>query len=595
MSWSSSDVRALLRNLRKPDALERLPLAVLLKAHFDLRTGFEATMHLIADSFAGRGQGGERLHEVLIRYDLDGQVNREQAASQMGLSSRQFFRYRAHAVEMIAQHLRSILDADVKLENTWTLASILAQHDPRAALGFCSALEPLEASSEELRLSIEVGREPSEAFFAKPGGIDEDVTTILKAHSHSLAGRHNDANQLIESLRAQRDRTDITPQSRVCIERELLIMNLQRTLESGDAGAATEFAQKLRDPRFAGEDPFHTHALLYDGQIAVCVGDLERADRMVSIAEEVLSASRNLRGLAWCLLLRAEIGFSREKYGCAQQSAAAARIALEHHPLLAAQADALLGRIALALDERWERPPRSYDAYCYRDTELDLIAARHLLASNAIDAAEQLTKSALRTTREQRYTGLESYALATLGSLASQRGDSVMAQERYVGAWCISARLDNALLKRDLFRVPRRMPADLGPIQLDERFASALIEVVAAAFPQAPAFLSDEVSRSLVPEVIALIRQAASADNVRMLRSPEILRIVERLIAANVSRECILIACAQFPTITAAALAPVLPSGVQARFSRKLCELLDEMLATIACTLGTQAQKSMAQ
>ncbi len=581
MAWSSRDVRALLRNLRKPDVLERLPLAILLKSQFAVHSGYEATMHLIKESFAARGQAGERLREVLVRYDLDGQVNRDVAATQMGLSSRQFFRYRAHAVEMIAQHLRSTLGAEVKPENTWVLASILAQHDPQSALSFCGAIDQLDSVSEQFRLSIQVGHEANEALFSKAEKIDPAVTAILKAHSLNLAGRYEDADALIQGVRVEPLQGAASRESRACIERELVIMDLQRAFERGDASRAGHLTVKLRNPQFSAENPYNTHALLYDAQIAVTLGELERAEHAVSAAEDVGRISRNLLGLAWCMLIRAEIGFSRGEYGSAQQFANAARIALAHHPVLAAAAHALLGRIALALNVRWERPSEPYENYRYRQIELDLISARHLLANNAIREAERLAQAALEVAQSNRFIGLESYALATLASIATQKSDCALAQVRYVEAWRISASLHNALLCRDLFCVPRRTPAELGPIFIDDGFANALAQTLATAFPEMPLFKTEQLRASFGLSLATLIRDAVSADNVVPLRSPEMSGIAQQLIEAKVSGQSVIRSCADVAATLSATLAPLLPASVQSRLTRKLREAVEEMFEAI--------------
>lgn len=93
-------VRKLLRQLRRPHLLSRDPLALRLRETLNVGTCREAIEFLIDRTFA-RDAAGERLREILVRCDLQGQ-KATAAAGGMHLSLRQFFRCRADAMEALA-------------------------------------------------------------------------------------------------------------------------------------------------------------------------------------------------------------------------------------------------------------------------------------------------------------------------------------------------------------------------------------------------------------------------------------------------------------------------------------------------------------
>jgi len=93
-------IRKLLRQLRRPHLLARDPLALRLREALNASTCREAIELLVDRTFAG-DIVGERLREILVRCDLQGQ-KATAAAGGMHLSLRQFFRCRSDAMEALA-------------------------------------------------------------------------------------------------------------------------------------------------------------------------------------------------------------------------------------------------------------------------------------------------------------------------------------------------------------------------------------------------------------------------------------------------------------------------------------------------------------
>jgi len=104
-------VRKLLRQLRRPHLVDRDPLALRLRETLKADTCREAIELLVDRTFAGHATG-ERLREILVRCDLQGQ-KATAAAGGMHLSLRQFFRCRADAMEALAVAIEQ-LDAHAR-------------------------------------------------------------------------------------------------------------------------------------------------------------------------------------------------------------------------------------------------------------------------------------------------------------------------------------------------------------------------------------------------------------------------------------------------------------------------------------------------
>lgn len=103
--WSHGSVRGLLRGLRRPVQLERDEIARELRRALRVLTAREAVLILVE-----RALRHEHAFcaEIVQRCDVDGETTLV-VAFELHLSVRQFFRYRAHAIEAIAVELESLL------------------------------------------------------------------------------------------------------------------------------------------------------------------------------------------------------------------------------------------------------------------------------------------------------------------------------------------------------------------------------------------------------------------------------------------------------------------------------------------------------
>ncbi|MDQ2680314.1 MAG: hypothetical protein M3Y21_04730 [Candidatus Eremiobacteraeota bacterium] len=583
MTWSSREVRALLRNLRKPDVLEWLPLTMLLKSRFETATGYEAVLRLVNEAFAGHGRAGARLRELLQKYDLEGNVNRDQAASEMALSTRQFARYRAHATEIIAQHLSSVLapeDTSSKNGPFEITAELLAQYDPQAASRFCEAVEQPLRHMVHFG-SLDGGIELNQALLTD-SEQDDPIRSVVRARTLELAGSDAEASAAAKRLRGEIADGLISGEVRGCVERELLKLDLQRSFHVGDAAAALAFAEKLRRQFGASDTSYYLNGLIDEAETALLPGELVRAEEVLTIAEQIAAGSRELLASARCLLVRAKLEFVRGHYPRALQLANAALVPLGRQPAFAIDAHAIVGRVSLLLNLRWKPTMQAPTEYRYRKIETELIACRHVLAANLIDEAELAANASLVSARDNGYRGLESYALATLACIASQKSDGELAQELYACAWRTSAPLRNAFLGRDLFTVPKRAPGDFGPMLYDQTFYDAISDVMCAAFPKSALFGSRRVREELQRTIVTLVRDAASVGGAVHLPSSDIGLIVAELLTFRTARDRIMEQKRASIDFLATSLAPLLPPETQADFTRRLCGYLENMFAIIA-------------
>src|SRR5437660_9238975 len=115
-SWSEREVRRLLNSLRRPELLADDSLAQMLCRVTGTQTAFEAVRVLADAAFRGQGATGRRLAILINLCDLEGRLSHSGVAAEMGLSMRQFFRYRARAVQLLAHEIRRRLGGDVVLQ-----------------------------------------------------------------------------------------------------------------------------------------------------------------------------------------------------------------------------------------------------------------------------------------------------------------------------------------------------------------------------------------------------------------------------------------------------------------------------------------------
>jgi hypothetical protein len=120
--WSRSAVRRLLRGLRRPAQLERDELVAELKRAFRTLSGREAVLVLVERALRHEHRF---CGEIVRRVDVEAETTLVVATS-LHLSPRQFFRYRAHAIEAVAIEMDAVLTRAPALGPSGEIARTLA-------------------------------------------------------------------------------------------------------------------------------------------------------------------------------------------------------------------------------------------------------------------------------------------------------------------------------------------------------------------------------------------------------------------------------------------------------------------------------------
>ncbi|HEY8320958.1 MAG TPA: hypothetical protein VIG46_04095 [Candidatus Baltobacteraceae bacterium] len=109
MRYGNGVVRQLLRRLKRPAELESLPLGKALRHALGSPSAFEAARVAIDNAFAACGPAGERYRHIIWAYDVERTITREEAAQELSVSPRHFFRLRAEAVQALSDYVARLL------------------------------------------------------------------------------------------------------------------------------------------------------------------------------------------------------------------------------------------------------------------------------------------------------------------------------------------------------------------------------------------------------------------------------------------------------------------------------------------------------
>jgi len=146
--WTDKDVRRLLQLLQRPHQLESFELARELCFALGIPSAYQATITAIDQTFQNRGILEKKLRDMIWQCDVEARITQAEAASEMGLSTRQFFRYRSEAVRALLNHIRKILaDPPAEMKPLAVLARLFEGTDPALALRF-HEINRTDASNE---------------------------------------------------------------------------------------------------------------------------------------------------------------------------------------------------------------------------------------------------------------------------------------------------------------------------------------------------------------------------------------------------------------------------------------------------------------
>ena len=108
MRSPNEGIRGLLTALRRPDRLERLPLAVQLKIALGAATAREAVIKVVDRAFSVRTPSNDLMRAAVLSGDVEGN-KASYVAARLHVSMRTLFRRRSDAVEAIAAAIDRIV------------------------------------------------------------------------------------------------------------------------------------------------------------------------------------------------------------------------------------------------------------------------------------------------------------------------------------------------------------------------------------------------------------------------------------------------------------------------------------------------------
>jgi hypothetical protein len=485
MRWTNHEVRRLLRLMRRPHALERERLAVLLREAAQARDARTAVERVIERAFDPSLPADRLRLEIIHRCDIGGETTRA-AARALHLSVRQFFRHRADAVEAIAQSIETSLrhppDSQTQL---LSLAQAIETIDPKAALDIYLRA-PLAKNGQIayniVRTSVWAGVDVSQeqvdacegpwrllalAAMARhlvARGDDGGSTAMRAALRAELEGRKGARYDAVTFELAFLDRLDARRRADIAESRALLTQ--MRSLSSRD-----EVLLAL--------------TLISEAEQAMLEGDLTAAALALGDAELMEVHKRDLTVMARAALGRGMLshvrGFHQEAYALAN-GAGPALAGLEAG--FALRAAAIAGRAALFCGVQWSRPTRLCEKYpdVWVRADAEGVWARHVLNGDPI-ASKDAAEFALALGSRHASPVLEAYAKASLAAALDAAGEDERAQALRIAAWETALAHDDRMALYDLFFVPAAPVHDIGPMRLDKAFVAAVQRHLEARFP----------------------------------------------------------------------------------------------------------------
>lgn len=485
-------VRRLLSAARRADPLRGDMLAHDLQAVTGSSNISEALKKLADLTFKDLGHMGSRLSELIVKSDLDGTLSFTEVASTMGLSLRQFFRYRARAVLMLAEQLRALLHQPSEpMDALGALFDTLVDWNPDGALDVYAVAPARPASEFELvralKAFVETSREIPAALFERAQTQHAAIAFAIRAQQRCLfgdaAGAEDDARRAETLLRSSADAA-----ARRALQREISHVRFLMTRSSGNAAL---LSRTLRPPGDSGTVEFALGDAVDTLEAALAAGDSAYVERTLRSCMAVAQRLHDVPSSVRLCLVTAVAAAQRGDLRRARQLAGAAQIAAEHHIWLCAEAWIVDRRIALLSgasavesDAYPQLPPGSWHR-----AFVDAVLARQLLAQRRLMECASLAGECAGIAAERGYAALAAYNDCTLAAVDGLENRREAERKRYVRAWSWHARERDAVIALDLFTPPHAIWRDIGVfeyadlgIEADDRTRSRRF---AAAMPLA--------------------------------------------------------------------------------------------------------------
>lgn len=475
-AWGEREVRHLLNSLRRPDVAMADPLGRLLCEALGAPSPIAAVTQLIGQTFEGLGRSGLRLAELLVKSDIQATYSRAGVAAEMGLSLRQFFRYRSRAVALLTEQIKQVLgDVDAAFYPLPTLAGLVAEMSPDTAIAIYDLMEGAHDDEQlvnRMASQIDRGGEIPDAWVNECPEKWKPLCMVLQARCFELNGNSPLSR---ERVAAVQQRVVAGHPLKHRIDLEIHSIEVLRAKHSHDANEIHRLGGVLR--RAAGDDRERlARALLTEAEGCVRLGMLAQAQQIMRNVHRVTRTNRDLRSMALLTLLSANVALMNGDLSGADELATGAFFALQEQRPDAALCQMTMGRARLALGKKWSmlpdfvmRPEGAWDRL-----GLEIIEARYFLRDAKFESAAQIAGRVFERCMRSGFCGLAAHAAATIAACAGLRGDDREEQRRYLQAWRLAARTRDRLAGCDVFTMPVVRPKDLGPLIVNETFCRAI-------------------------------------------------------------------------------------------------------------------------
>jgi hypothetical protein len=469
MRWTNLEARKLLRLMRRPHALERERLAVLLRQATQKRDSREALRAVIEEAFDVSDDADRLRFEIIRRCDMEGQTTRA-AASALHLSIRQFFRYRADAIDAITQSIERALRRPPDSHNhLLQLARMVETVDPRAALDIYSRVardDSGEVAYNVVRTSVWAGLDVTQDQIDACEGPWRLLALAAVARHLIARGETQRAAVIRDELRENLD--DGSGPRYAPAAFELAFLDRCEACRRADAAESARLLDRLR--AYAGQnESLLALTMISEADQALTDGDLTAAAVALNNVELLDVHGHDLTIVARTALEKAKLslvrGFHEEAFALAN-GAAPVIAALEGG--FALRAAGIAGRAALLCGAGWVPPRALLEKFprVWTKALTEAVAARHVVVADPT-GSRALAESAFALASHHASPVLMSYAQIALAAAMDVTGDDLQAQRLRVAALDTALRCGDHFAMYDLFCVPGTPAHDIGCMKLD--------------------------------------------------------------------------------------------------------------------------------
>lgn len=494
----------MLRGLRRPHRLETEPLARFLCHAYGIPRPYDACVHTIRHALLDKGLVGKRLYDLIRICDIDAASTIAGTASEMGLSPRQFFRYRREAVVALAAHANALgAERPAPASPVEELAQLLGELDPSAGVRVYEMAGASESTRlQRLEAALNAGIFPDDAVLDAFRGVPRLQALLKTASTAYLYGNERSADAIVDAVRERI--TDTIVKDREAIEYELEKVRYIRALYREPATRTAHIAAGLvRAAR--GDEARMIAALAMEAEADLRCGELAQGEQATTAVANLILPRKQIRLLGVLVCLRAALAFMRCDFETAYAEARSASLALPDRRIDAMTLTTFIGRVSIALGLPWRAPRELLDvaetpvrfltpSRSSRPLPLDGSTRRlfHRLYLESVDlraavlagelASEDSIRDALAVARDAGYLGIEASLLGTLAQWFDGRGSHAEGRRLTMEAWKTVVDYGDAFIAHDLF-FPRLAPMrEFGAVDLDATFFEAFYAAMGARF-----------------------------------------------------------------------------------------------------------------